>query len=71
MRYIQNHFKTKIELGKHLYTGCIYQSRDYLGKGYHQTGVYLVNTYSYYQWRSIALLKSQRMLVDDFSKEQL
>lgn len=71
MRYLQNHYKTKIEFQRELYTGYLFQARDYLGYDYQQTGVYIVNTFSYYQWRTLTLLKQQRLLIEDFSKNQL
>lgn len=34
MRYIQNHYKTKIELMPRMYTGYVMQAKDFLGPAY-------------------------------------
>jgi hypothetical protein len=72
MKYIQNHFKSKIELMPRMYTGYFYQSKGFMSsKDSYQTELYVVNTFSYYQWRTISLMKRSRLLVEDLSKGQL
>ena len=71
MKYIQNHFKTKFELMPRMYTGYIFQSKDYISDEEYQTSIHIVNTFSFYQWRSMTLLKKARLLVEDLTKNQV
>lgn len=69
MKFIQNRFKTKLEFMPHMYTGYIMSSRDYyMGPHRYQSSLYIVNTFNFYQWRAIYLMKKNRLLVEDLSK---
>jgi hypothetical protein len=70
MKFLQNRFKSKFELQSKMYTGCIFLSRDFLctsSDQHHQTDLYIVNSFSYYQWRTMHLLKRARILLEDLS----
>lgn len=71
MKYIQHRYKTKIELLPLMHTGYILRTRDFLGPDSLDTQVYLVNSFSFYQWRQLSLLKRSRILIEDFSQKQL
>jgi hypothetical protein len=74
MKFLQNRFKSKFEILPKMYTGCIFRSRDYLSAKsdqFHQTDLLIVNTFSYYQWRSMHLLKRARILLEDLSTTQI
>eukprot|EP00347_Sterkiella_histriomuscorum_P012361 403368887 len=71
MKYLQIHFKQKIELVYRMYQGYIFTSKDFIDNRSYQTDIHIVNTYNFYQWRALNLIKNQRLIVNDISKKQL
>lgn len=58
MKYIQTHFKLKIEFSERSNSGYIFFTKNFLGDKAYSTEIYLVNAYSFYQWRTLQLIKN-------------
>ena len=71
LKYLQNHFKTKVELMPRMQIGYLFKSKEFNGPENFETCIYLVKTFSFYQWRQLSLLKRSRIIVEDLSKDQL
>lgn len=58
MKYIQIHFKQKIELAYRMYQGYIFTTKDFTDPRSYQTEINIVNTFNFYQWRALTLIKN-------------
>ena len=65
MKYIQDHFKTKIELMERSYFGYLFEFKEFLENNEYDSNLYIVNTFSYLSWREIELIASGKKYVED------
>mmetsp|Transcript_6962 Transcript_6962/g.5218 ORF Transcript_6962/g.5218 Transcript_6962/m.5218 type:complete len:112 (+) Transcript_6962:890-1225(+) len=57
MKFIQHSLKSRFQLLPRSCYGYIYQSKEFLPNYQYQTGIYLVNTFNFFQWRTLDLVQ--------------
>mmetsp|Transcript_21741 Transcript_21741/g.20860 ORF Transcript_21741/g.20860 Transcript_21741/m.20860 type:complete len:216 (+) Transcript_21741:360-1007(+) len=56
MKFLQNTFKTKLNLMRKSCYGYIFQSKEFV-EGFYETPLYIVNTFNYFTWRTLDMLQ--------------
>lgn len=68
IKIIQCHYKSKLELAERSYNGY-YFSLNELAEGKSSTELYIISTYSYYDWRTLSQIKNKKINIHKLGQE--